>query len=139
MIDGEIKINLNMLGDLIRTAPAQADQAVRAAAQQGRNMVVLSLQTRSPGEEQIRYDPRRVVTAADPGETPNTDTGNLVNSVQVEPRGPFTQAIVVGAEYGPPLEYGTAHMPARPFMTPMAMQLEQDLPDFFVQLFGALP
>lgn len=138
MIKGDIKINLNRLDELIRTTPDQADKAIRAAAQEGRNRAVLSIQERSPGEEQTRYDPRRVVTAADPGETPNTDTGNLVNSIQVQRLGEFSQAIIVGAEYGPWLEFGTATMEARPFMTPMAMSLEQDLPDFFEALLKGL-
>lgn len=131
----EIRVDLSILNELIRTAPDKASQAVRAAAQHGRNIVVLDLQSRSPGEEQTRYNPRRTVTAAAPGESPNTDTGNLVNSVQVQQLGEFSQAIIVGADYGPALEFGTADMEARPYMGPMAVQLEQDLPGFFEDLF----
>lgn len=138
MIAGDIKINLNLLDELIRESPAKADQAVRAAAQHGRNIAVLDLQSRSPGETQTRYNPRRTVTAAAPGESPNTDTGNLVNSVQVERRGVMSQAILVGAEYGVYLELGTDDMEPRPFMGPMAMQLEEELPQFFDDLLKGI-
>jgi len=55
--------------------------------------------------------------ASAPGEPPASDTGNLVNSIHTEyDAATLTGRVVVGAEYGLYLEYGTQHMEARPFM-----------------------
>ncbi len=56
--------------------------------------------------------------ASAPGEPPATDTGNLVNSIEVEKVRPLTRHVNVHAEYAPYLEYGTARMAARPFLQP---------------------
>jgi HK97 gp10 family phage protein len=134
----QIVINLDRFAEVMRDSPELVDKAVRAAAQEGRNRAVLSIQERSSGETQHRYNPDRYVVAAAPGETPNTDTGNLVNSIQVEQAGPLTQAIIAGAEYATALELGTADMEARPFMTPMALSLEQDIAAIFKAVLGDL-
>jgi hypothetical protein len=128
MINGKvIHIGNKRLRDLAQQAPEKADQAVAAAAHEGRNRVVLDLQERSPGQTYHRYDPKRLVTAAAEGESPNTDTGNLVNSIQVEKMRLMNYAIIAGAEYAPALEL----ILNRPFMGPMAMSLERDMDMFF--------
>lgn len=121
----------NDLPRLIAQSPQDADRAIRAIAQEGRNIVVLSIQERSAGVTQTRYGPRRVVVAANPGLPPNTDTGALVAGIAVENKGKFRQAIISRAEYSEHLEFGSTRMAARPFMAPMADALEKRIPDFF--------
>jgi HK97 gp10 family phage protein len=66
-----------------------------------------------------------------PGEPPHVQTGALRASIRVENRGSFTQAITTSVDYAPYLEYGTRKMSARPFMGPMARELERISGDFF--------
>jgi HK97 gp10 family phage protein len=49
------------------------------------------------------------------------DTGAAKNSIHVEDAGELRRRVVVGVDYGEPLEYGTYKMAARPFMTPAAV------------------
>lgn len=51
------------------------------------------------------------------GSPPGVDTGNLKNSVVAVRRGKGW-AVIIGADYGADLEYGTRKMPARPFVRP---------------------
>jgi HK97 gp10 family phage protein len=54
-----------------------------------------------------------------PGEPPNADTRQLDTSIVTVPdRKAMTVRIVVGAPYGPYLEFGTSKMAARPFARP---------------------
>lgn len=138
MINGKVVVKLDKFAIAKTLSRTDASKAIRAAAQHGRNKVVLSIQERSPGEVQHRYDPDRYVVAAAPGETPNTDIGNLVNSIQVEAQNDLQQAIIAGAEYAAALEFGTPDMAPRPFMTPMAVELEKELPTFFDNFLAGL-
>jgi hypothetical protein len=61
-----------------------------------------------------------------------------VISIQVESQGDLQQAILAGAEYSAALEFGTPNMAARPFMMPMAMALETELPTFFDNFLAGL-
>lgn len=131
MSDIRVEIKFNHLPRLMNDVPREVDRRVRQLAQIGRNYAVLSIQTPSPGETQTRYAPKRTVTAAAPGETPNTDTGALAGSITVQNAGPFQQAIAVGMEYGLYLEMGTPRMAARPFMGPMALWLEGQVAGVF--------
>jgi hypothetical protein len=127
-----------MLGRAVALSPRLVDQAIGALAQHGRNLVVIDLQSRSPGTPRIRYSPRRNVIAAAAGYSPNTDTGNLVNSIQVESSRFLQREIVARAEYAPDLEFGTRNMSPRPFMFPMAGELEQSAAAFFRDLLRGL-
>lgn len=60
--------------------------------------------------------------ASAPGEAPAIDTANLVNSIQHEQVGRRDARTFTNTEYGPPLEFGTAKMAARPFMIPAALK-----------------
>lgn len=129
-----VTINFDRFAEVKQLAAQQLDDITRKIAQEGRNRVVLSIQSPSPGTTQLRYKPRRVVVAAAPGQTPNTDLGLLVNSIQVEDAGPMAHAVTVGAEYGAPLEFGTAHMEPRPFMAPMAASISADMDTWLGEL-----
>jgi HK97 gp10 family phage protein len=55
--------------------------------------------------------------ASNPGEPPNTDTGRLAGSVQVEVE---SREVFVGStlQYAGALEFGTSQMQARPWLNP---------------------
>lgn len=66
--------------------------------------------------------------ASAPGEPPATETGNLAISLDSKMIGPTTGEVSVGAEYGAPLEFGSARgLAPRPFLTPAT---ERAWPDF---------
>jgi HK97 gp10 family phage protein len=60
--------------------------------------------------------------ASAPGQAPAIDTGNLVNSIQHEQVGSEDARVFTHVEYAPYLEFGTARMAPRPFMTPAAIK-----------------
>jgi hypothetical protein len=88
------------------------------------------IREQSPGETVTRYTDingrprRRVHVVSRPGDTPNTDLGHLINSVEWEPK--TTEAIAreqmvrVGSnlDYAAWLEHGTRRMAARPWLAP---------------------
>ena len=58
-----------------------------------------------------------------PGSPPNSDTGNLANSIGHRMTGATSAEVFVSAKYGVPLELGWMskagnHVPARPFLRP---------------------
>ena len=58
-----------------------------------------------------------------PGSPPNSDTGNLANSIGHRMTGQTSAEVFVSAKYGVPLELGWMsksgnHVPARPFLRP---------------------
>lgn len=56
--------------------------------------------------------------ASAPGESPAVDTGALVSSINFEFVGAGSGIVYTNQEYGPALEFGYAHMAARPFFGP---------------------
>ena len=60
--------------------------------------------------------------ASAPGEAPAVDTGNLVNSLQIEMEGDLTAVVFTDVEYAPTLEFGGAKMAMRPFLGPAAQK-----------------
>jgi hypothetical protein len=63
----------------------------------------------------------RVHRASAPGETPASDSGHLINSVQVSPfTNPLVGEVVVAADYAAYLELGAprAHLEPRPYIKP---------------------
>lgn len=58
--------------------------------------------------------------ASAPGEAPATDTGTLAGSIRTERAGgnEIRTDVVVGAEYGAALEFGTSEIEPRPFIGP---------------------
>lgn len=53
-----------------------------------------------------------------PGQPPHVDSGNLKDSIRFDMTGQLEGEVAAAAEYAAYLEFGTAHMAARPFMTP---------------------
>ena len=67
-----------------------------------------------------------------PGSPPNSDTGNLANSIGHRMTGKTSAEVFVSAKYGIPLELGWMskagnHVPARPFLRPA---VEEVAPSF---------
>ena len=95
--------------------------ALESSAMTIRNNAIKSIQAAPHGEPYVRYKngSRRTGVASAEDNPPHTDTGNLVNSIQVQRR---QDSVVVGsmdsAPYGKYLEYGTSKMGARPWLQP---------------------
>jgi len=109
--------------NLARLADKYNDEIVKAAMESAnliRNEAIKSIQDGSAGETVTRYTANGNAyehTASEEGSAPNTDTGRLVSSVQVEvtPLGIFVGSTL---EYAGHLEYGTKTMGARPWLIP---------------------
>lgn len=113
----ELKANLAKLGRLY-------SQEIVKGAMAGANLVrsdaIKSIQDASSGDTVTRYTANGKPyehTASEEGSAPNTDTGRLVESIQVEVTG---KGIFVGStlQYAAHLEYGTKIMGARPWLIP---------------------
>ena len=117
----ELKANFAQMskkyGEGVARATAQGAQLVRSTA-------IRSIQQKSNGETVTRYRSggrSYSHVASKPGDPPNTDTGALVRSINVEirPDGTFVGTTL---EYAPFLEFGTARMAERPFLNPALEQ-----------------
>lgn len=95
-------------------------KATVTGAQLVRSSAVKSIQATSSGAPVTRYrngGGSYSHTASKPGDAPNTDTGALVKSVQVDVR---REGVYVGSslKYAPMLEFGTSKMRERPWLNP---------------------
>lgn len=124
-----VNLDKRLLEQIIRQSPQKAGQAVRAVALEGQRIVQMSFGTGAAGRSYTHGSVTHVASA--PGEFPAIDTGALLNDIHVENRGAYTQAIVSSMDYAPHLEFGTSKMAARPFMGPMARELEREAPQVF--------
>lgn len=96
-------------------------KAVMKGAQMVRTDAIKSIQTPSAGKNVVRWrngkPKNRVASYA--GLAPNTDTGALVKSIQVEVAPQYKGAFVgSNLEYAGHLENGTATMKPRPWLEP---------------------
>lgn len=97
---------------------ADVTPALLRAAERTRSAYIDAVQTPSPGRQDVRYSPRRVVTVSNPGEAPNADTGLLVNSTGVTSERRNQAETYASAAYADALEFGTHKMAPRPAMKP---------------------
>lgn len=113
MITATVVFKKDQLKKIAAAAPAEAERAISAIAQAGKNHVV----------ENFGSSP------AAPGGPPGVDTGNLRSSINIEPDGKLRRKINDGTDYGVFLELGsTRHSYVWPFMGPMAQWLEGEIP-----------
>lgn len=117
--DKELLRKLNKLSVDLQEATAEA---VYGTAQAIRGTAIKSIQRLSAGSVVSRAGQggkQYQHTASRPGDAPNTDTGRLVSSIQVQPLSP-NQTMFVGTslKYGKHLEFGTGSMEARPWLMP---------------------
>ena len=92
--------------------------ALLRAAERTRQEYVESVQEQSPGRPETRYGPRRQVIASNPGESPNSDTGHLVNMTGTQSERVNQAEAFSSAAYAEDLEFGTHKMAPRPAMGP---------------------
>lgn len=118
-VDGLEQTARNMKALAAKYSQAVAEGAV-AAGQVVRSDAIRSIQQQGPGEivERSRSGGGTYEhMASSPGDAPNTDTGRLVQSIQVEVTG---KTVDVGStlNYAAWLEFGTRRMGARPWLFP---------------------
>lgn len=125
--DKELMRKINRLSVDLGKATAEATYAT---AQQVRTAAIKSIQKVSGGEVVTRIGQAGKPyqhTASKPGNAPNTDTGALVKSIQVQPLRPDrTMYVGTSLEYGKYLEFGTLTMEARPWLLPATEATEDD-------------
>ncbi len=108
-------------------------QAAIASGQMIRTEAIKTIQDVSNGEEQTRTrlgGATRTVIASKAGDAPNTDTGTLVSSIQVDVT---TTYVYVGSSlsYAQWLEFGTRNMAARPWLYPAVEKKRADIYKLF--------
>lgn len=115
---------------LERVRQVVAQGVLRAAESVRTEAINLILDTPKTGRLYVR----RTVThqASAPGEPPASDTGTLVNRINVKPNLTKLSATVeANTAYAAYLEFGTARMAERPFMRPALAarrgQIEADI------------
>lgn len=129
MISGTVSIDKQRLQNIARRAGVDADRVVGALAQEGKRIVLQSFTEGRPGATYRRGERFHVASA--PGSPPRIDTGALAASIRVQAAGRLKRYIVCGVDYAVYLEFGTSDMAARPFMTPMAAKLRENMAYFF--------
>jgi HK97 gp10 family phage protein len=110
----------NKYGEKAAKGLVVAGNAVRADA-------IKSIQQQSAGKVVTRTTAagnEYKHTVSKPGDAPNTDTGRLVQSVQVEVK---DDSVYVGSqlEYAKHLELGTSNMDARPWLYPALLRSKE--------------
>lgn len=113
----QIERNMAMLSELYS---AEVAKAAVAGGQLVRGTAIKSIRNQSYGRTVNKTRAgggtyQHVVS--NKGEAPNTDTGRLISSIQMEvtPRDVF---VGTGLKYGKFLEFGTSKMAARPWLNP---------------------
>jgi HK97 gp10 family phage protein len=112
-------------------------RAMQSATLKIHETAVKSIQENADGTPQVRYDPKRTVNVSAPGDPPNTDTGRLVQSIQMNfLNDGLTGQVGTNLLYGKYLEFGTTKMRARPWLAPAVAQVTEDLKDIFKKAFN---
>lgn len=111
-----IILDLKELHKLERELPGSADRIVRELAFELKADIKTHWSATSPSS---------------PGQPPAVVLGNLTNSIMARPYRRMVWRVDVDAEYGYPLEFGTARMAARPFVRPAVWRLAKTIPARF--------
>lgn len=110
-----VTVTSNLLPQIARRLPKQAEAAVKATLDAGKEAVVSGMQASS--------------SPSAPGEMPGIDTGALVGSIATQQAG-ATGALTAGGgevDYAAYVNYGTGKMAPRPFMEPAAAHMRKVL------------
>lgn len=128
---GQLRVTVtkDRLNRIMALGSRRAEQFIRTAAFDGERIAKQSMLDSPPGRRYSRG--RTYHIASRPGHPPRPDTGNLRNGITTGSVAPLRWQIRVGAEYGLHLEFGTRRMAARPFMEPMARELQKSIPTLF--------
>ena len=110
---------IRKLGDSFSDA---VNNGVFLAANEIRTYAIKSIRTPSPGKPVKRRSQGGALknhVAAAPGESPNVDTGKLIESIAVEKSADMTYFVGSELKYAKYLEFGTSRMPQpRPWLQP---------------------
>ena len=125
------KAELRDMSSKLHTEVADAVAETTLAIESG---VKLRIQRGSKtGKVYQKYNPRRTHQASAPGQSPATDTGNLINSIYTDIAG-LTGAVGSTLAYASYLEYGTTRLLARPAWTPT---VEDERDEFYRRMEAA--
>jgi len=127
-----VRIKKNDFKKLAAATPKQADEVLGALAEEGETIVKLSMED-SPASGRSYSRGNRVHVASSPGNPPRPDSGTLLNSILAQKIRLKHHRIVAQAEHAVWQEFGVEEngLEPRPFMGPMAMELERLIPEFF--------
>tara|TARA_R110002050_G_scaffold235889_1_gene371752 strand:- start:93 stop:542 length:450 start_codon:yes stop_codon:yes gene_type:complete len=110
---------MNQLKKLDKRLEPDFQEIVKGGAQLIRGEAIKSIQQGAKsGIVYEKYNPRRTHRASAPGESPASDTGNLVSKIIVKQQSKDKVNVESNANYSAFLEYGTSKMQPRPFMLP---------------------
>ena len=114
-----LKKVMSQLKQLNKQLEPDFQEIVKGGGQLIRGEAVKSIQQGSKsGIVYEKYNPRRTHRASAPGESPASDTGNLVSKIIVKQQSKDKVNVESNANYSAFLEYGTSKMQPRPFMLP---------------------
>ena len=114
-----MKLALSQLDRLAKDMELPFQEVVKGGGQLIRGEAIKSIQTGAKsGVMYQKYNPRREHRASAPGQSPASDTGNLVSKITVKQKSLNVVHVESNADYSAFLEYGTSKMEARPFMFP---------------------
>ena len=114
-----LKKVINQLKKLDKRLEPDFQEIVKGGAQLIRGEAIKSIQQGAKsGIVYEKYNPRRTHRASAPGESPASDTGNLVSKIIVKQQSKDKVNVESNANYSAFLEYGTSKMQPRPFMLP---------------------
>lgn len=123
-----------------RVAMDAAERGIRAATEEGRNLLVADLLSR-PGTGRVYLRGKSVEhRASAPGEPPAPDTGRLRASITTEVvvgTAEVRGIITANTEYAASLELGTERMRPRPFLSRLSRDYAKRLRDVFSKFAGA--
>ena len=133
-IEGTEEVQRNLAALAAKYGQATTDAAI-AGGNLVRSTAMKSIRSQSSGREVTRTREgggqyRHIAASA--GHAPNTDTGRLVSSIQVDVR---QNDVFVGStlEYAAPLEFGTTRMQPRPWLNPALEQNRRTIERLFRQ------
>tara|TARA_R110000744_G_scaffold106775_1_gene203157 strand:+ start:3646 stop:4092 length:447 start_codon:yes stop_codon:yes gene_type:complete len=94
-----------------------------------------NIQEVNPGKQVTRYrnsGTKKAHIAAGAGESPNTDTGNLIRSITTEVK---EESVFVGTsvKYAEALEFGTINMKPRPFLHKALLAKQSKINKLFIK------
>ena len=114
-----LKKVLSQLDKLEKDMEIPFQEIVKGGGQLIRTEAIKSIQTGAKsGVMYQKYNPRREHRASAPGQSPASDTGNLVSKIIVKQKSSDVTNVESNANYSAFLEYGTSKMEERPFMLP---------------------
>ena len=114
-----VKKALQSLKSLEKDLEEPFREVIKGGAQLIRGEAIKSIQTGpKSGRTYEKYNPRRTHRASAPGQSPASDTGNLVRNIRVVQENKDLIKVESNASYSQFLEFGTSKMLARPFLFP---------------------